>query len=236
MGRAQAHTVAKRADISRTNAYPVLNKLIEKGVVSVQLHRGVSYYLANPPSALFTMVKKEEEALKRKQNNAEQLVKLLEPVFKSKNYIIPKLRFCEGNSNVESLLFEQLDEWFASMMKYDDILWGYQDESFIRQYGKWLDKYWRNKSETHQIRLFCNLSEEELEANEKIANRRTRYLGPDFEMQSGIWICGDYIVMLMTKDKPHYAHQINDPVFAANLRLVFKKLWELSSQYPPEGS
>jgi hypothetical protein len=50
-----------------------------------------------------------------------------------------------------------------------------------------------------------------------------RHVGVKFS--SSIWIYGGYIVMGITSQKPHYALQMKEPVFASNLRTVFELLW-----------
>ena len=68
LGKAQAHLIAKRAGVPRTSAYAVLAKLVEKGVTSVEQREGVSFYAANPPASLLSLVKRKKEALQDLEN------------------------------------------------------------------------------------------------------------------------------------------------------------------------
>ena len=130
---------------------------------------------------------------------------------------------------MQNLLDQQLELWFSSMRKYDNTLWGYQDDSFIKQYRPWLTKYWEMMDSSHRVLLFCNDSKEEAALRGRIQNREIRIISERFALNSGIWICGDYMIMLMTQQQPHYAVQIHDPVFAENLRRIMQHMWALTS-------
>jgi len=40
------------------------------------------------------------------------------------------------------------------------------------------------------------------------------------------WIAGDYLVMIITNQRPHYLVEIYDATLAHNMREVFKGLWK----------
>ena len=56
--------------------------------------------------------------------------------------------------------------------------------------------------------------------------RKIKALKGKLDFTSTIWVCGDYIIMIVARDNPHYAFQIYDKVFSANLRMLFKVFWE----------
>lgn len=226
LGKANVHQISKRTGISRTTVYPVLSRLTEKGLISEEPRKGVAYFVAHPPENLWGLIHREEQELKARQKLISEVVNLVTPHFRSKNYSVPKLQFFEGDANIRSMLDSHLTPWFDSMRKYDNTLWGYQDHTFTEQYSDWLQRYWSNKDPSHQICLFSNKSRIEMKLKSIVENREIRALPKDYQLNSTVWISGDYITMIMTRQRPHYAFQILDPVFAANLKLFVKLLWD----------
>jgi hypothetical protein len=82
--------------------------------------------------------------------------------------------------------------------------------------------------ENEKICLLSNKSPTEKKLKNKIAKREIRHVPKNFEFSSTIWVLGDYVITIMTRQKPHYAFVLKDSVFAANQRLIFQLLWEIS--------
>ncbi|MCB0332359.1 MAG: hypothetical protein KDD55_02600, partial [Bdellovibrionales bacterium] len=76
-----------------------------------------------------------------------------------------------------------------------------------------------------QGQILSNISETESKLSGQIPRREVRVLDPSIEFSSSIWIMGDFIIMIMTRNEPYYAFQLHDSVFAGNLREVFQHLY-----------
>ncbi|MDC0358440.1 helix-turn-helix domain-containing protein, partial [Oligoflexia bacterium] len=231
LGKSTASLLAKRVNIPRTTAYSVLDNLVQKGVVSQEQKGASTFYSCNKPQALMRMVEREQEDLKQKAAMAHELMNLVGPYFKGKNFSIPKLQFFEGKQNLKNLLYDYLQEWRDSMSQYDYTWWGYQDHTFIEQNLGWLKDVWKTASPEEHVKLISNTSEIEQKLGGKFpARREIRTVPPPYQFSSTIWILGDYILLIMTRQKPHYAFQMRDPVFGENLRTLFQMLWQLSGK------
>ena len=226
VGKAPAQLLAKRADVARPTVYSVLRKLIKKGLVSSEEQRAGTFFIANPPEVLLQLIAREKQLLDEKEQRARHVVEMLEPYFSSLNYSVPQFQFFEGEENVEHMLDRFLESWLSSMKRYDNTLWGYQDVSFPQHYLRWLKRYWKARDKEHKICLFSNKEGLEQKLAGTIANREIRELTAPMPLSSSIWISGDFITLIMTRQQPHYAFQIKDSVFAMNLKLVFQSLWQ----------
>ncbi len=230
LGKSSASMIAKQQDLPRSTIYSVLEGLIQKGIVAVEQSSGSSYYVLNQPDSLQRMVAREkEQALaeaKEKEQVAAELLEAVQPFFKSTNYSVPKLQFFDGAANVENMLYDNCQEWQKSISRFDYTWWGYQDHHFVENYRSWLDYYWAQMHEGEQILLLSNKSSTEHKLKGKVHKREIKHLPKAFEISSTIWILGDYIISIMTRQKPHYAFQLKDTVFAANQRLIFQLLWK----------
>ena len=229
MGKATASLLAKRVEMPRSTIYTILDSLLRRGMASLEKGGEVSYYVANQPEALGRMIEGErrekERTLQAKEGAATELLPLISPFFKRENYSIPKLQFYEGTANVESMLYDQCRKWQQSIAMYDFTWWGYQDHEFVETYRKWLDNYWGTMEKEEKIQLLSNQSSTEKKLRNRVARRVIKVLPKKYHFSSTVWVLGDYVVTIMTRQKPHYAFQLQDAVFAANQRLTFELLW-----------
>ena len=231
LGKAPASLLAKKVEVPRSTAYAVLENLLKKGVVSVERTQEVSFYIANQPDSLLRMVEEEEkdsEALiSRKLKAAQELVPLLGPHFKKENYSVPRLQFFEGTANVSTMLYSFCRKWQESIAACDFTWWGYQDHQFVKTYRDWLDYYWASMKPGEKICLLSNESGTEKQLRGNVKRRIIKVLPRSRQFSSTVWVLGEYVVTIMTRQKPHYAFQLQDAVFAANQRLTFQLLWDI---------
>ncbi len=230
LGKASAATIAKRTSIPRTTAYSVLSSLIAKGVCSENTDSDSTYFCINSPSSLMRIVETEKDALAVKEQSCRRLIELASPLFRQQNYSVPRLQFFEGNKNVKSMLYDYTDAWHKSITEFDNTWWGYQDPSLLEEYTDWLYHHWKVRDPELKIQLFSQPAKIERKLKGTPDKRVIRSLPPGYNFSSSIWICGEYIIMLMTKQNPHYAFQIKDSVFASNLRLIFELLWTTTTE------
>ena len=227
-GRARATVVAKKVELPRTTIYSILEGLEAKGLVSTEKGNGPAFFVANHPSALLRIVDEEKQRLRQVEHAATELAEALEPYFRTKNINLPKLKFFEGSKNVNAMLYDNLPKWEQSMLACDGCLWGFQDHSFVPQYMPWLEHYWaRNSLPTQKfsIRLYSN--EADIEKTLKIPGREIRPFSKKFTFESSLWVCGDYVIYIYTKQPPHYSFQLKDAAFASGIRMIFQLLWTL---------
>lgn len=225
-GKSSATQLSKRTKIPRATLYALLETLLHKGLISKEQKRGSSLYLVSSLEALPRLVETEREQLKVKEQAAKELCSFLSPVMKVAGYSPPKIQVYEGRKSIDSMLYDNLPLWRESYYRFgDNTLWGYQDPTFVESYLKWHHYMWQSMSGREKIRLFSNSANIEQELRHKIKGREVRALPAGAHFSSSIWIYGEYIVMGMTRQEPHYAVQLKDPIFASNLRTFFELLW-----------
>lgn len=224
-GKSTIQLLAKRAKLPRTTAYSVLEGLAQKGLVSEEKRGASRFFVANQPQALLRMVKREREELSKREKIAELFVEELKPLFRSKFFSVPKIQFFEGREAVEAMLYDFTPRWIESARMTDNIWWGYQDHTFVERYRAWLDYYWSVKHPDNKIQLISNDAPVEKELKGKVQGRQILPVPGDFNFSSTIWVCGEYISLVMTRNEPNYAFLIQDAVFAENMRLLFRLLW-----------
>ncbi len=157
LGISNLNKIQEKTGIERRNIYDILNKLIEKGLVSYTLEKGKRTYQLTSPTKLLKEIEKKEESLKELKNKIPDLTEIF-------NTNKPEIRaeVYRGNESIKALLTESLNYkeqhwiggnsgiedtniniWFSHWMKEraEKKIWMYD----LTDYGKELKGFKSNK-------------------------------------------------------------------------------------------
>lgn len=224
-GKIAPADIAKLTKINRSTVYDVSKELLKKGVITEDLGSSVRYFIARPPGDLGFLTQKEEEALSEKKCLVSSAISELSSLAKNTRYSVPKIQFY-SEDEINSLLYRQTPVWNASISDSDGYWWGFQDISFVEHYKPWLEWYWKNHS-NKGVRLLSNAKEDKKVTEGGFhQNRNIRYWKNAQDFTATLWVVGDYLITIVTKQRPHYLVEIHDSIMAHNQRQVFKGIWE----------
>jgi predicted transcriptional regulator len=226
LGRSTAQAIARRSKIARTTVYFVLDALVQRGMVIEEKKKGTRYFLIEKPQVLTRVVEEEKKQLQQKLRAASELEQIVAPLFNRSLFSVPALQFFEGKDAVTKMSYDYLADWCASMLATDNIWWGYQDDKYVSQYREFLEHYWKSKDKKQKVQIFSN--EGPLERTISVPNRTIRSAPISTAFQSTLWVCGDYVIVIMHANRPQYAFQIKERVLARNLANVFALLWQMT--------
>jgi sugar-specific transcriptional regulator TrmB len=225
-GKVSPAQISKLTKINRTTVYGVLKELVLQGLVVEDAGSKILYYLPALSNELEKVIKREKEKSEEKIGVLKKLQAELVTLPQSKNYSVPKIRFID-EVDIEDFLYESIPRWNESLLLHDKTWWGFQDHSFVEKFEKWIDYYWKHNPENVVLKLLTNDSEAEKGMRQKkYAKRREVRFFPNSQFGATEWVIGDYIIFIMTKDRPYYLIEIRDAVIAENTRELFKKLWK----------
>lgn len=232
VGKTTAAHLSERSGIPRTTVYTTLKGLIDKGLISVEHSTGTSFFVVNDPSAIVRFIEKQQEEIVARMRIAKEVSQLIIPYLRSVNYEVPKLQFFEGKRNVENMLFQYLPIWRKSFEPANDwTVWGFVDHTLHAEYRRWTLHRWSlmEDSPREQIRLFSNLPAIAEQKEQRVPRREIRMLPKDITITCSALLYGEYIIILLTREKPHVAFQLHSPVFAENFRAILRLLWQLTN-------
>ena len=226
-GKATPAGIARITGINRSTVYSVSKELLEKGVIREDIGASKSYLVALPPEELRNLIQKEERSLSHKKELIKQAVAELQTLTKNTKYSIPKITFVY-EEDLENFLYTQTPEWNRSIKEADNTWWGFQDPSFVKHYQKWIDWYWQKAvPDGVSLKLLSSQAAVEKEMATRGYDRRMlKFWESGKDVTATMWINGDYLVIIMTSQKPCYLVQIHDAMLTHNLREVFKSIWE----------
>ncbi len=226
-GKISVTELASLTKINRTTVYGLLKNLIDRKVIREDVTSSKRYVLARPPEDLYQLIEKEKENLNKKEHSIRKVVSELETIAKNVRYSVPKIVFVDEDE-IGAYLQSESPKWVASVRATDNVWWGFQDHTFVEEYKDWIDWYWTNPDyKTVPLRLLTNQSEIERKmVQHDYVNRVVKFWKQQDEIKSTLWVNGEYMVMIVTETKPHYLVEIHDVRLSANLRAMFRELWE----------
>lgn len=235
-GKATPTQIAKETGINRTTVYSVASDLIKKGIIAEDLGGTKSYLVALPIQDLANLTKQEEEKLTIQKNLITQAISQLQEVAKDAPYHIPKIVFIPEDQ-LDSYLYSRTPMWNQSLLERGGIYWGLQDETFAKRHVEWIDWYFkRPDSQKITLNILTNESEFEKSVKKLQAYERRNILfwkkAEDF--QSNMWVSGDFVLFVNTRQHPFYLIELYDMAIAASMRQLFKGIWdELAASKKP---
>jgi len=227
-GTSLVQTVAKQLQLPRTTVYSILDSLHGHNLVSKQKKRGVGVFRVENPDAILGILRRKERGLQDQRKALEHLVGELQNLYKDGIPRAPRMEYVEGKAKVERFLESYLNTWSQSMLALKTSTWGFQDHNFIEIFRPLIRKLWKVIHGENKIpgRILSNVSPTEKALGGKIPHREVRVLGSEFDFKSSLWVMGDYVILIQTRNDPIYASQFHDPLLAANLRLLFSMLYQ----------
>lgn len=104
IGISTLNKIQEKTGIERRNIYDILNKLIEKGLITYTIEKSKRTYQCTHPNKLLEEIKRKELALKNLENQIPDITKLF-------NISKPEIRaeVFRGNESMKALLNEALE-------------------------------------------------------------------------------------------------------------------------------
>lgn len=214
--------------INRSTVYVIGTRLEELGLINVDYGSPNKYFVAPTIEELERSLGRQEDQLKQKERSLKNLLLELKSIPTTGKFSIPKIRFI-GEAQLEEFLIKESDRWAKSALTYDKTWWGFQDPTLLENYESWPDYFWPKYGDKITLNLFTNKKEGEKRMKKKSysESRITKFIDPkQHDFSATHVVVGEYILMIMTREKPHYLIEIRDSVMAHNLRETFKLMWE----------
>ncbi len=228
-GKMKPTALAATTKISRPLVYNLAKNLLSKGFISEDISGKITHFTPLPPKSLEKLIDEAKRETKEKELLIRQAINDLSLLTVGKQYPVPKIRLIE-EKDIEKFLFDNLTKWQDAILDHDGIWWGFQDHNFVEYYEKWIKSTWetiQTKNPQYQTKVFTNDSNIEQKLKNKYPKRQIRFLANN-KFTATTWICGEYLIMIMTQEHPFYILEIHDKLIAYNTAEIFKHLWNNS--------
>lgn len=221
LGESKVGPVIKTSRISRSKVYDILERLIQKHIVSKVEKKGVFWYQALPPNTLLNIVKQKEHQLKREQ---ELLQKAL-----------PQLAQLQPKQKINVVIYEGF-EGFKAMI--DRMIQEFTPKDVYEAMGisettESMRHYARKIYEAQKIKKFKARSIFDEKGAYKIEERKTawheiRILPKGWHTPASFTVYGDTVGIHTGKEETIISIVIKNQEIAKSFRAAFEAMWKMS--------
>lgn len=211
IGSSSINNIHEKTGIERRAIYDILNKLIEKGLITYTVEQGKRTYQCSPPNKLKEGIKYKKEEL----DKFEKIIPEIENIYKSAK---PKISFeiFKGKEGIKAVFEDMLnykDNYFISGRWYVEkempAYWAHYDRRRIEAGVKWHNLVLHDAPETPTKKLIY-----------------VKELPKDFSGNPTIiWIYGNKVVHVIWSPE-FIAFMMESKDIAENYKKYFKYLWE----------
>lgn len=218
LGPSLAGTVAKKAQLNRTNCYDALNRLIGKGLVSHVIKSQRKYFRAEDPIHLISLIEWEKERLRIREIELKKLIPLLSAQVRTVREK-PFVTLYHGKKGVKSIFEDVLDYkeyWvFGSSGKMKESLGPYF-ELFQK----------RVRKKKISVRL---LAGERVRGTDISKHADTRFIPDEYTTIISTLVYGDKIAIISWTDEPA-GFMIEDKQTAESYQKYFEFMWKIANK------
>lgn len=224
LGSSTVGPIVKKARVAYSNVYDILNRLIEKGIVSFIIKEKTKYFQAVSPSNLLDYLDKKEKQITEQKKALKQILPQLE-----------KLQEIKPQQEAEIFLglkglktaYEKL---LYGLSKKDEDLFFYIHE---KQYAEESDLFYLsilNLIKKIKIRGVVNEEGKKSEFFKKVKKYpcyKTRFVS--FPIPGNIEVCKNKLLLISWK-KPIIAVLIHSESMADSFRDYFESVWKVAKK------
>lgn len=216
-GQSSLKTIVNVSGVHRTNVYDALKRLIQKGIVSYIKKDKTTYYEANDPNSLMSIVKQKENKLR----SILPQLKLSSEISPSKG----EAYIYEGIVAVRNILNHFLD------MKKPRYVYGVPSVASEMIGDFFLKKYHQKRAMARlkMYHIYNSDAKERTKLLNKLPYTESRHLSPEYDSPVATSICGDEVVLILYIKKP-LVIQIRNEEIAKAYKNYFDLLWNIAEK------
>lgn len=223
IGASTAGPIIKKAKISPSKIYNILERLIDKGLVSFIVKNNRKYFEAAPPSRILDYLSEKEEGIRKQMERAKEVVRTFEirqQLAAQQNNVTVYL----GIKGIKTAFLRAMQEakkgdHYVGLFipRVDDRLVPFFDD-FTREFCAKIGK----------TQMLFNEPSPELDAIKRIKGIEVRLLSKQFRVPTEICIIGNNVLISTTAGANFMSILIRNGEMADSFRKHFELLWKIS--------
>lgn len=209
LGSSKVGKIVKKSNIPSSKIYEILNKLIQRGLVSYVIKDNVKHYQASDPKNLINYI---DEKKKKVEEVLPEL--LLKQKFSNKQSV----ELFEGQKAIFTLFTNLISDAKPKEMYF---IFSLNEENKNDQANLFFRNLTiRRKEKKLDVQLLKNIKHYIKEKHTKLKLRYTEY-----NLPQGITVFRNYVILLSWTESP-IAIKIESKTFAKQQKEFFLELWE----------
>ncbi len=229
-GSSTVGKIVDRSGVTKSIIYQILEKLINKGLVSFIYKDKTKYFQAAPPDSLLEFLHKKQEELQETEHKIQEIIPQLslKRALAKRSHVTVYEGF-KGIMTVYSKRFEKLkagDEYLnlglpATQPEHHHIFWKKDHKERIKRKVK------------AKLLYDTNVTDQVLTDRNSFWGCDARRMPFDIETPSWILIYKDVVVIAIPQGLQPFAIEIENPEVAKSFNRYFKWFWDKSKPFTP---
>ena len=216
--------ISKLSGVHTSKVYPILDRLIEKGLASYIIENNVKHYRATNPKQLISYIHKKKRILDEQEKELkniipEILLKQKKAKYKQSAYVY------EGLKGITAIFEIMLDEWKSGE---DYLVFAPGEEYKVKEINDFFKRHHPKRIEKGIVVKALALKNQKKfykKTYENVKNMKIRYT--NLSLPAGINIVGNKVVTLIWEPLPT-AFVIDSEFLAERYRDFFNNVWKIS--------
>ncbi|MBU2523682.1 hypothetical protein KKG71_00615 [Patescibacteria group bacterium] len=238
LGPQPASIIAAKADCPRTSTYPVLERLVQKGIVTYFLKRKVKYFNAVSLDKLDSKLKEKEDSCNAKAKVIGDNRNKLKHYFKIFQNNSSESQISKANVQTFIGLESAKTMWYILLAEKSTIYnYGYLDKSLLDSKQEEWFQHMKKTLKSHKKEIRIILSDDMRKGlinNEDPDSKRMIRVVPEsvFPLKNcQICISGSYYGYFANTSGIIYGILINDKQLADMQKMLFTGFWKMTKNY-----
>lgn len=219
-GSSTVGPIVNKSKVAYSNIYDILNRLIEKGLVSFIIKNKTKYFSAAPPSNIKDYLDKKEKEVKEQQKSLDELIPKLE-----------KLQEIEVKQNAEIFLGEKglrtaYKKLYEGTTKKDEIVYFYiHNEEYAEKSNLFYNSIW-DLTKNQKNRGIANKEYKKSWFSKKASHLKIKF--SEIPIPANIDIIKDKILIASWSKETIFSILITSENLAKTLKDYFEKTWKIA--------
>ncbi|MBS3081081.1 helix-turn-helix domain-containing protein [Candidatus Pacearchaeota archaeon] len=225
LGKSKTGEISKRSGVHNSKVYPILERLIQKGLVSYIIRNNIRYYQITDPHKLISYIHIKKERLSEQEDEIRKIIPRIiekQKLFEDK----PSAEVYEGKEGVNTIFEITLEEWkkgedyFVLAPGTEYLKSSELNDFFFKHHLKRIEK-------GIKVKLIALKSQRDFfkKYYETQRNYDIRYT--DFVLPASINITKNRVITTLWTPIPT-AFAINSLAVAGKYKNFFKEIWKVA--------
>ncbi len=222
LGSSTKGPIVDKSGVASSKIYELLEKLIQKGLVSYVIKANTKYFESASPTRILDYLKEKESQLKEQTNDIEKVLPelLLKQKMAEKKQEVNVYEGLKGIKTVREKTFDELkkgDEFY---------LFGTSASSTQMLHDYWLHYHKKRSKLGIGMKMLMNQDapQQDLDDRNKLKHTSVKYMPTDISTPSWIEIIKDRTVIGVASENP-VAVEIKNRAVAESFKSYFDTLW-----------
>ena len=195
LGSSTVGPIAKEAKVAYSNIYDILERLLEKGLISFILKEKTKYFQAVPPSRLSEFLEKKEEKLQKEKSSLKSLIPELEKIQHPKSR--QEAEIFIGVNGIKTAYLRMLKEYEEERGEWLFLVAAEENQEVIdKVFSNLYSKFKKTEKDSKGI------ANKEYKKSEFIKNTNFKMKYVDFPIPGNIDIFKDKIFLISWSENP----------------------------------